>query len=94
MNDFEAGRYERATRSWRDVWEVDPEHSNVRDYLVKAHLLLGIQAYTRGDYEPALEQCRRALEIEPDNDKARRYVDRIEEERSSAQGIGTWRSSK
>lgn len=94
LRDFEAGDYERATLSWRRVWDVDPSSAEVGDYLVKAHLLLGIQAYTRGDYERALDQCRRALEIEPKNEKARRYVARIEEERSSVRRLDDWSSDE
>lgn len=94
MRHFESGRYERATRAWRDVWELDPRYRDVGGYLVKAHLLLGIQAYTGGDYPRALEHCRRALEIEPRNEKAQRYLARIEEERTSVRQFDEWSSGE
>ena len=73
---------------------ADPEHADVGAHLVRAHLLLGIQSYTDGDYDRAVDQCRRALEFEPDNPKARRYLARIEEERASVDEIARWRADR
>ena len=61
---------------------------------MKAYQLLGIQAYTSGDYELAIENCRRALEIDPHDEKSQRYLARIREEQASVEEIDAWRSGE
>ncbi len=94
MRAFQRGNYETAVRRWREVWELSPSYGQVASSLVKAYQLLGIQAYTGGDYTRAIENCRRALEIDPDDEKSRRYLARIEEERASVEEIDAWRSNE
>jgi tetratricopeptide (TPR) repeat protein len=88
MTAFSAEDFDRAIRLWREVWAEAPEFESVGEHLVKAYLLQGITLYSQGDYERAIERCRHVLEIDPGNEKARRYLDRIQEEKVELEHIG------
>lgn len=94
LREFQAGDYERAVLTWRDVWKVDPRHGNVDDNLLKAYLLLAVDAYADGDYTRALDRCHQALEVKPDDEKAGRYLARIEEERAGVREIENRRNGR
>ena len=85
---FGAGDFQRAIRSWRTVWIESPDYQNVADYLIKAYLYEGIALYSSGKYEQAIDLCNRVLEIDPTNAKAKRYLQRMQEEKAELQQIG------
>lgn len=85
---FGAGDFQRAIRNWRTVWIEAPDYQNVADYLIKAYLYEGIALYSSGKYEQAIDLCNRVLEIDPTNAKAKRYLQRMQEEKSELQQIG------
>jgi len=88
LEAFGRGDFQDAIRSWRAVWVEWPEHPSVAEYLIKAYLYEGIALYSNGKYEAAIELCNRVLEIDPTNAKAKRYLQRMLEEKAELQQIG------
>jgi tetratricopeptide (TPR) repeat protein len=88
LDAFGRGDFQGAIRSWRAVWIDWPEHPSVAEYLIKAYLYEGIALYTSGKYEAAIDLCNRVLEIDPSNAKAKRYLQRMREEKAELQQIG------
>jgi len=88
MVAFSNRDFQGAIQDWRSVWLDAPEFEGVGDHLIKAYLFEGVELYGRGQYEEALDRCMRVLEIDPTNEKARRYLARIQEEKSELDQIG------
>lgn len=88
MEAFARRDFQSAIRDWRSVWVDAPDFEAVGSHLIKAYLLEGVEMYSRGEYDDALDRCARALEIDPTNEKARRYMERIQEEKSELDQIG------
>ena len=87
LQAFQVGDFDRAIKSWQAVWSVEPGFENVSEYLIKAYLYEGIASYSGGRYEHAAQMCRKVLEIDPKNEKARRYLERILEEKRELEQI-------
>jgi tetratricopeptide (TPR) repeat protein len=87
LDAFQLGDFDRAIRAWRGVWARDPDFQQVSDYLIKACLYEGIASYSNGRYDLAIDLCRKVLEIDPNNEKAKRYLERIREEKTELEQI-------
>ncbi len=74
MDYFEAGDFDRATRSLLELWTIDPDFHDVSNILTKAYLLVGMQFYSQEQYDKAIESWEKALKIEPNNIKAKRFL--------------------
>ncbi|HZL84805.1 MAG TPA: PorV/PorQ family protein [Candidatus Krumholzibacteria bacterium] len=85
LEAFAKRDFDRAIRDWRAVWLEAPDFESVAENLIKAYLWEGVELYGRGEYDAALERCRRVLEIDPHNEKAKRYVERIQEEKAEVE---------
>ena len=80
MEYFNKGELEEAVKVFMEVWSADPNYHDVSKLLTKAYLLIGMRAYARDQYAEAVAVWKRVLVIDPDNVKARRYLNRTNEE--------------
>ena len=80
MKYFNAGNFDKAIEVFLEVWRLDPDFHDVAALLSKAYLLLGMTAYSDGDYTEAIRLWEKVLAIDPGNSKARRYLTRVRKE--------------
>lgn len=86
---FKAGSFHEAERYFRTALSYDPQNLTARRYLddiekqkSKAKedpyqlYLLGVEAYTKDDYELAISYWERVLKIDPGNSRARKNIER------------------
>jgi tetratricopeptide (TPR) repeat protein len=79
---FEKGHFEDAARELLAVWTAAPGFQDVAGTLARAYLFLGMQAYSKGDYDAAIASWERVLSVDPGNAKAQRYLKSSREEAS------------
>ena len=80
MGYFEDGDFKAAADAFFEVWKLSPDYHNVSTFLTKAYLFMGMQHYTDQNYADAIAIWKRALEVDPDNAKAKRYLEKADEE--------------
>ncbi|MEW5874876.1 MAG: hypothetical protein AB1752_06825 [Candidatus Zixiibacteriota bacterium] len=77
---FEAGRLQEAIEQWEQVERVAPGYESVRDYLIKAYRLVGVELYGQNDLQAALAMWRNAERLDPANSEIRAFIARAEAE--------------
>ncbi|MFH1754258.1 MAG: PorV/PorQ family protein [Candidatus Latescibacterota bacterium] len=88
MRHFEAGNFKEATQSFLELWTLDPGYHNVSTLLTRTYLLMGMQHYSKEQYEEAVNIWEKALKIDPNNTKAKRYLIKTKGEMEKLGGVG------
>jgi tetratricopeptide (TPR) repeat protein len=77
---FESGNLGEAISAWERVERIAPGYESVRDYLVKAYRLMGVELYGQNELEAALNLWRSATRLDPGNSEIQAFIARAEAE--------------
>jgi len=77
---FEAGRLQESIERWEQVERIAPGYESVRDYLVKAYRLVGVELYGQNELQAALAMWRNAERLDPANSEIQAFIARAEAE--------------
>ncbi|MEW6618243.1 MAG: PorV/PorQ family protein [bacterium] len=67
-----------AVKELEFVYKNDPDYREVKFYLVKGYLIVGMEHYTTGRLQQAINIWQKILTIEPENQKAISYITRTQ----------------
>jgi tetratricopeptide (TPR) repeat protein len=73
---FAAGDLIKATAAWERVERIAPDYRAVREYLIKAYKLTGIDLYGQNRLAEAVVVWQKALRLSPDNSEIAGYIAR------------------